>query len=214
MHQLELIGVHVTNTDQDHRLHDTQPGATPQPDTSEMISFPVRPNSHISRMYQETNEIWYWGIFGRIWIQKRAQFSSQLPCLTASGSKPLTEETAIMIAPSFIRRLLEVRLAFSLGRVSRTLTVYTVVTWDSPIFNMCRNGDIHELQTVFGSGKMSPYIVNEWGGTLLHVRPFLVNPLQSLILIRPRPYVLILNFVRGCSSLVLIRIVRQATDCR
>ena len=192
----------MAKTDQKSTLHDTQPGATAQPDTCKMISFPVGPNSHISRMYQETNEIWYWGIFGRIWIQKRAQFSSQLPCLTASESKPLTEETAIMIAPSFIRRLLEVRLAFSLGRVSRTLTVYTVVTSDSPIFDMCRNGDIHGLQTVFGSGEMSPFIVNGWGETLLHVRPFLVNPLQSLILISSRPCVLILNFARGCSNLV------------
>lgn len=65
------------------------------------------------------------------------------------------------------------------GRISRTLTTYTVVkadtslfddTWNgSPIFRACKVGDIEALRSAFSDQRMSPFVVNEEGENLLHV---------------------------------------------
>ncbi len=143
MHQLQITKANVTETTEDHVSDDTPDETIVSPDHHEINAVLRRPRPHMPTTSQETNTEWYRGIFGSVRIQKRTKYSSQLPYLRAFGTQPLAEETAITIVPSFIGRLLELRLVNSLGKVSRTLNVYHVIPFDSPIFKMCRKGDMH-----------------------------------------------------------------------
>lgn len=100
-----------------------------------------------------------------------------------------------------MKRLLEMCVTYSLGKTSRSLNVYPVVPCGSPIMSMCLNGDMHGLQAVFGSGQMSPFVLDDVGNTLLHVRIFLVGPLKSLNVISMRLWDPTKNYAHGCSGL-------------
>ena len=176
MHQLQIIKANVTETSEDCVSDDAPDGLTVAPDHHETNAVPRRPRPHMPTTSPEMNTEWYIGFFGSVRIQKRKRYSGQLQYLRAFGNQALAEETAIMIVPSFMRRLLEVRLATSLGKVSRTLHVYPVMACDSPIFTMCLNADMHGLQTAFSSGEISPFVLDESGLTLLHVRTFPAEP--------------------------------------
>ena len=200
MHQLELTKVLVVETTEHHTSSDSQPGMIISQDDRDANLLAGGQKSLVRTQRQESNKEWYRGIFGTITIQKKAKFSNQLPSLTAFENRPLAEETAIKITPSFIGRLLELRLASSLGKVSRNLSVYPIVPGGSPVFEMCRNGDIHGLQVGFSSGTMSPFVLDENGGSLLHVRTIPTYLVHSLTLISVRPQTLTLNCARGLSS--------------
>lgn len=186
MQQLELIKVNFTETTKDHTSQNVQAGTLLTPHDREMEWCSPRPKLLERKAYQETNEVWYSGVFGRVTFKKRTKHSTDPAYLKVFGSKSLAEETSVTIVPSITRCLLEVRLAHSLGKVSRSLNVYPVVTYDSPIIKMCSNGDMHGLQAVFSSGQMSPFAHDEIGNTLLHVRIFLVGPLKNLNVISTR----------------------------
>ena len=202
MHQFETTRANIIETTESHQSHNVQTGSSRPPNDCEMQTFPQRQRSLVSVTRQETVNAWYRGMLGSVTIRKKMKYSSQLSSLRAFGSKPLAEETSIIIAPSFVKRLLELRLAYSLGKASRTLSFYPVVTSDSPIIDLCCNGDMLGLQAVFSSGTMSPLVVDEFGWTLLHVRISLVETLQSLIEISMRPDVSTLSYARGYWSLV------------
>lgn len=59
----------------------------------------------------------------------------------------------------------------SFGRVSRTLSTYPILESTAPIFAICRNGDLQGLQVALSSGSVSPFVLDEYGETLLHVGP-------------------------------------------
>ena len=115
MHQLQVTKANVTETIEDHVSDDTPDGTIVLPDDHEIDTVLRRPRPHIPTTSQDTYIEWYRGIFGSVRIKKRTKYSSQLPYLRAFGTQPLAEEIAITIVPSFLRRLLELRLATSFG---------------------------------------------------------------------------------------------------
>lgn len=175
MHQLQITKASIAETTEDHVSDDAPDGTIVSPDHHEANTVLRRPRPHMPTTSQYSYTDWYCGIFGSVRVQKRTKYSSQLPYLRAFGTQPLAQETAITIVPSFIGRLLELRLATSLGKVSRTLNIYHVMARNSPIFNMCQNGDMHGLQTAFSSGEISPFVLDDQGETMLHVRTFLAE---------------------------------------
>ena len=202
MHQLQITKANVTEITENHVSDDAPNETIVSPDDHETDTVLRRPRPHMPTTSQDTYTEWYRGIFGSVEIRKRTKHSSQLPYLRAFGTQPLAEETAITIVPSFMRRLLELRLATSLGKVSRTWNVYHVMAMDSSIFNMCTNGDIGGLQALFSSSGISPFVLDEEGKTLLHVRPLSPIPLQSLNMTSTRPNLFMLVYALGCSGLV------------
>ena len=175
MHQLELTRANFREINGDLTSQNAHAETVMALDDHETGSLPAQSKSLVPLTRHETDMAWYSGKFGSVTIQKKRKYGSRTPDLRAFGRKPLAEETSIIIAPSFMRRLLELRLASSLGKVSRTLNVYPVLDWNAPMFAMCSRGDMNGLQTVFGSGKMSPFVLDDAGNTLLHVRK--VSPL-------------------------------------
>ena len=186
MQQLELTRVNFTETTKCYTSQNVQAGTVVTSHDREVEGYSPRPKLLVRKAYQETDEVWYSGVFGSVTVKKRAKHSTDPAYLEAFGSKALAEETSVIVVPSFMRRLLEMRLACSLGKTSRSLNVYPVVPRDSPIIEMCRDGDMHGLQAVFGSGQMSPFALDPFGNTLLHVRIILVGPLKSLNVISTR----------------------------
>lgn len=88
--------------------------------------------------------------------------------------KEVTKGKSVLIISTFIQRAFEIRLAYSLGPVSRTLRVHPVCSAEDPIFALCKKGDIAGLRTAFDQRKLSPFLLDEQGNSLLHVRAIVV----------------------------------------
>lgn len=50
-----------------------------------------------------------------------------------------------------------------------TIRSYTIVPYESPIFDLCYNGDLNAVQQLFHDGLASPFDISINGTTLLHV---------------------------------------------
>ena len=74
--------------------------------------------------------------------------------------------------PIFLPKFLELRCLKSLGHISRLLGTYSVLNREAPIFEACLRGDLEGLQVMLSSGSVSPFVTNEEGWSLLHVRQF------------------------------------------
>lgn len=104
-----------------------------------------------------------------------------------SGAHPknraITEKTVTLTSP-FIKRTLDICFGANLVSIPRALRVYHVIYDDpehpAPIFELCLYGDLEGIQAAFADGKMSPFVTDEDGNTLLHVR--LVLGLQHIML--------------------------------
>lgn len=197
MQQLGLTRVNFPESTKDYTSQNAHAGTLVTSDNCGSERLSPRPKLPVRIAYQETNAKWYSGVFGRLTVKKRAKHSTDPANRKVFGSKALAEETSVIVVPPFMKRLLEMRVTYSLGKTSRSLNVYPVVPWPSLIIDMCDDGDMHGLQAVFGSGQMSPFVLDDDGNTLLHVRIFLVRPLKSLNVISMRPWDPTKNYARG-----------------
>ena len=125
--------------------------------------YPLRANS------KETHSVWYRGHFGSVDIRVKST-SLRTSKSRRTGSRAVSEEKIIKIAPAFLRKIIELRLLSSFGQISRTLRTYPILNGTAPIFDICRKGDLRCLQTTLSSGTISPFVTDEYGRSLLHVR--------------------------------------------
>ena len=84
-------------------------------------------------------------------------------------SKNRVTANALKIKLPFSKRILDVSLGPRLLSIPRALRVYIAVDSSAPIFKMAFFGDIEGIQTALAEG-MSPFVVDDEGHTLLHVR--------------------------------------------
>ncbi len=122
---------------------------------------------------EETYLVWYRGFFGSIRIQTKST-SRRLSNTRKSNEKIIT------IMPVFLRKVLELRLSNSCGRIMRTLSTYNILASGAPIFETCLSGDLQSLQVALSSGNVSPFVVDELGSTLLHVSSLPIQQNQVL----------------------------------
>jgi hypothetical protein len=80
------------------------------------------------------------------------------------------DESTWIFMPSFFSRCIDFRYLNSCGYIQRSLRTYPVVRNDHPVWRMCRSGDVIGIQKLFSKRQLSPFSVNPWGNTLLHVR--------------------------------------------
>ena len=118
---------------------------------------------------KERNVIWYHGLFGRVDVRVK---SSSLN--TSKSNRPwnrsTSEEKIIKIIPAFFQRTFELRLLSSFGQIARTLRTYPILHEEAPIFVMSYTGDVEGLQVLLSSGTVSPFVLDQDGWSLLHVR--------------------------------------------
>lgn len=117
---------------------------------------------------EETHFVWYRGFFGSIRVQVKST-SRRISNTRRYEDKATTNEKIITIMPFFLRKALELRLSSSFGRIMRTLSTYDILEPEAPIFGVCSRGDLNSLRFALSSGNVSPFVVDEWGRTLLHV---------------------------------------------
>lgn len=92
----------------------------------------------------------------------------------------MSEETCIVLRPSFLRNHYELHFVERFGRIFRTLNVDRVVEYKDPVFEMCRTGDMTGLYGAFCAGRACPDTVNPMGTGLLHVGNLLDHRLYYL----------------------------------
>ena len=80
------------------------------------------------------------------------------------------DEYSLTFTPSFLSRCIEFKYLSSLGYISGSFRVAPVIPRNHPVWKMCEEGDIQGLQTCFGDRTVSPFSIDQSGGTLLHVR--------------------------------------------
>lgn len=116
---------------------------------------------------KEEHVIWYSGMFGNMTIRKRTKHSQPANAV-AKAKTPLVSETAWIFRPTFLGRALQVSYVQSLGYISRSLRVYPMLSSQNSIFRMCRLGDLSGLQTALAEKRVSPFVTDFRGRTLLH----------------------------------------------
>ncbi len=134
-------------------------------DWSPRARFQKRDANVVSK---ETGSVRYQGLFGNVRFKTTSKFLSRTPNSRILRKKAIAEETAITFSPSFVRKAFEIRYTFSLGRVSRTLNIYPTMKANSPIFMMCREGNLQGVQIALSNRTVSPYVMDEYGMTLVH----------------------------------------------
>ena len=81
---------------------------------------------------------------------------------------------ALAFIPSFFSRWIELRLRHDFDRIWPVLTTYPVIERglfdEPPIFLACQLGDIEGLESAFSDQGMTPFVVDEYGDSLLHVK--------------------------------------------
>ncbi len=116
---------------------------------------------------KETHLVWYRGFFGSVNIQFKSTHLSRSDSRRL-GNKAISEEKIIRITPMFLHKTFELRFWNSFGHISRTLSTYYILE-DMSIFKMCIYGGIEDLQAFLSSGNVSPFVLDPYGWSLLHV---------------------------------------------
>ncbi len=111
----------------------------------------------------------YQGMFGAARIDTETTSSVTLPGSQATSQEVLLKLTSIVITPKILQRRLELFVKNCFGQISRTLSVYPVLSRNSPFFKMCGDGDANGIKAALGEGGMNPFVIDEDGFTSLHV---------------------------------------------
>lgn len=171
---------HIQNTvPVDHQTRQTEYASSPHPplDQNEEeissgyeISNLLSPNStrSPSSYTQQEHVLWDGGRFGTVTFRKKSEYSPAMNT-GANGKSPLVSEIVWTFRPSFISYTLQLLYSRSSGHISRSLNIYPVLSDSNPIFQIFRDGDLLDLQTALTRQRVSPFVTNEGGWTLLHV---------------------------------------------
>ena len=117
---------------------------------------------------KEMHSFWYHGYFGSVDIRVKSTSISTSKS-RRTGNRAVSEEKIIKVTPNFSRKTLELRLLSSFSHVSRTLRTYPILGYDA-LFYICSRGNLGDLQATLSSRTISPFVTDNDGWSLLHVR--------------------------------------------
>ena len=117
---------------------------------------------------KETGLVWYNGMLGSVKVQSKSR-SLNGPKSRKPKFKVVTDEQIITVTPTFSRKTFELRVLNSFGGISRSLSTYPVLSSEAPIFDICTRGDLLGLQVALSSRGVSPFVLDQYGWSLLHV---------------------------------------------
>jgi len=118
----------------------------------------------------ETEHKRFSAMLGDMSILQKSKLSQEATKRRTLKRGILVEERIVSIMPSFLGSMFEFRVKYSCGTISSTLSTHTVVDDMSDVLIMCQTGDVKGLQAAFDNREVSPYVVDQDGSTLLHVR--------------------------------------------
>jgi hypothetical protein len=113
----------------------------------------------------------YENILGRVYIRRASQSIVFQDDKNHSSEEAYERTECIwLFIPSLFSRCIELRSVNFLGSIQSSLRTYPVIRHDHPVWDMCKTNDVEGLQRLFGNRQISPFSVDPWGRTLLHVR--------------------------------------------
>ena len=118
--------------------------------------------------------IWYYGLLGAVTVGTESKYIRQDEKDAEKSRIAMSEKTVISVTPAFLKRQLEIRLTNTFSGITRTLQTYPILTSfrESRVDGYIKVGDLEGLQSMFSSGELSPFVLNEDGEGLLHVSAF------------------------------------------
>ena len=116
----------------------------------------------------QNHKIVYRGFLGSITAIVQSE-SKDLVAGEHSKDPHARDEWSWVFIPSFLSRCVEVKCASFLGSVERTLRTCPVLPLDHQVWNMCSRGKVSSIQELFRTREISPYAIDRFGNTLLHV---------------------------------------------
>ena len=114
------------------------------------------------------NTTWYQGFLGSVVMREKSLSVKTLS--SRSVRKSLLTEKVMALKIWLLKSEVEIYFGTSLTSVPRALKVYQLVEFDSFIWDMCRNSDLEGFQAAFTNGRLSPFVIDQSGQTLLYVR--------------------------------------------
>jgi hypothetical protein len=112
----------------------------------------------------------YTGLFGRLLVRSTTQssnFDDKGELLL--GAPYIKKESTWVLVPSFLSTCINYQWVNACGFIQRSIRIYPFLSNDHPIWDLCINGNLEGIQAVLSKGQISPFSVNKWGDTLLHV---------------------------------------------
>jgi hypothetical protein len=113
----------------------------------------------------------YSGPFGKLRIRRKISDSTfgdeEEPSPKAAYAK---NETTWTFMPSFLSYAFDFRYLNTCGHIERSLRTYPVIRYNHPVWEMCERGDLKGIQKLLSDRQISPFCVDSYGRTLLHVR--------------------------------------------
>jgi len=149
-----------TSVDEEARLPLRTIDDKPFPACQYTLSISTKSESHS----------FYRGVFGSVNLQRRRKFVRTLAESCPGDGKLASDSTIVSIQPSFMRYSFDLRFVPGTQFIPRTLNVYHTLSDQDPIFDYVCDGSLGELQLALQNGIASPFITDEAGYTLLHVR--------------------------------------------
>ena len=113
--------------------------------------------------------LWHTGILGYVSVRTKSKFVDDTHNTHTVDKRFVSQERIIIFRPSFWKVQLELHLANTCDRISRTLSTDYVIDLKAQVFEMSRTGDVRGLQDAFYSGSISLNVVDPLGMGLLHV---------------------------------------------
>jgi hypothetical protein len=105
---------------------------------------------------------------GKLMIQQTSHVTSPANA-TISTSKTWERKCTWIFMPSLFSRCIQLQYASSFETINWSFRIYPVISIHHPVWDICINGDISSLRTLFSERKVSPFSVSRQGRSLLHV---------------------------------------------
>jgi hypothetical protein len=124
--------------------------------------------SRISKKQSMVSRI-YSGLLGKLLIRTVSESTRFINSETESPEMYSTSTSSWAFMPSFCSRYVAYQSFKNCGFIQRALRIYPLIPNEHPIWLMCSGGDIKGLQELLSARQVSPFSVDEYGRTLLHV---------------------------------------------
>ena len=119
---------------------------------------------------REKDKRWNLGLLGIVMIRRRSKHAIQKSTdPTVYGRRKVVECQTISIYSPLLRRWFDMRMMRQGGQILTALSFHPVMMETAPVFQLCKTGNMQGLQAAFSSGTVTPFVLDEWGQTLLHV---------------------------------------------
>jgi len=112
----------------------------------------------------------YRGVLGSVNLQRRRKFVRGLAEPCAGDGKLSSDIVIFTIQPSFLQCSFDMSFVAGTRFIPRTLNFYHTLSDQEPIFDYVCDGNLSALQLALQNDIASPFITDESGHTLLHVR--------------------------------------------